>query len=834
MKGRGTLTYTGLLAAVWMLTMLSCTIRPGDSERVKLAQGLVFNELMPRNRTGLLNDNGKPADWIEIKNTSTDSLNLEGFKLALIRKTSPEGNKADSEGADEESMWEFPDFTIAAGECIVIFADNGKSQGAEDHTLSADFKLPKEGATLQLQAPNGDVIKEVKYGRLAPDQTLALQNDSTYAPTYWQSPGFDNTQQGYEKAMILMDGQRTDPLRISEMMSRAVNSGDNWVELKNYSDREIDLSDYALSKKLGKDEDYWELPNQKLPPGRLITIRLAGKKGKSGDALQAPLKPGDSETLVLSKDGDFVDGVCAKMTTRGGSIGRRDGQKGFFYYPTPTRNAPNGNDGRRFIAALPQFDRKPGVYSKESQLCLHLKDKSRVVHYTLDGSVPTAASPTVGDSIVISRGTVIRTFAEGDSLNLRSNVATATYLPGVSHDMAVMNVAVNHADLYDHNRGIYANGPGYGEDKPHAGANFWKKWTKNAHVEFFDGKDGFSTDCGLRIFGGYSRNEAKKSFRLKFRGVYGEEEVDYDFFGDGERMGLKDLVLRSGSQDYNRGMIRDEFFTSLMQPQSPTLLTQKYRPVALYINGDYFGLYYMREKIDKHFVARKLNVPTDSIDIVLSGKYAETGSKSGYTELMGYVTSHDLADRNNYEYVKNRVDLQGLADFKLGEIYSGNYDVGNIRYVRSTSSAGDGKWHFIFFDLDCSWVGYKPPAEYYLSSNSVFGGDEVNPHNILVNNLLRNQEFRALFLQRLSHHLTHTFSPQNATSVFDAMHAKIRTEMELNCQRWPQLSYKQWGNNMVTFKKMLSDKPKVMLADLRKHLNITPQENKKYFSSLGY
>lgn len=849
---------TGLIIAgvlaVCAIVFFSCSY---SRERVKKAQAIVFNEIMPSNRTGLLTENNKAADWIEIKNTSNDSINLEGFQLALVKedasakdgeedaqepkkakkkKKAPKDNE--EEGAESEkennNIWEFPKFNIGPGECVVIFADKGKSAEAKGRTLSASFKLPKKGATVQFLSPGGDVIKELKYGHLGPDQSLALQSDSTYAPTYWQSPGFDNTREGYEKAMLKMDAQRTGSLRINELMSRATDSNQNWVELKNTGTKEIELSQYALSKKLGKKEEYFKLPARKLQPGELVSIQLAGSSRNAANPLQAPFKTGDSETIVLSKDSVFVDGICGKLSPQGGSIGRIDGKKGWFFFSTPSRDANNGAAGKRFIAQEPVFDKKPGVYAKDKQLCLRLKDKSRRVHYTLDGRVPTADSPLMGDSIVINKGTVIRAYAEGDDNNLRSNVATATYLPGADHDLAVMNISMNKADLYDYNSGIYVEGPGYSANWPHVGANYWKKWTKDAHVEFFDGKEGFSTDCGIRIFGGFSRAEPKKSFRLKFRGRYGDAELDYDIFDTGKSEGFKDIVLRSGSQDWARCMVRDEFFTSLMQENSPTMITQQYRPVALYINAEYFGLYYIREKVDKHFVARKLNVPSEGTNIIMSMGYNEEGPKQPYMDLVNFARNNDLSVPANYAHVKNQIDLQGLIDYKLGEMYSGNTDVGNIRYIRSNSDKGDKKWHFIFYDLDASWVGYKPSVEYYLSLTGGAATSNVTHHNVLINKLLANKEFRALFLQRVSHHMHHTFATQNATAKFDALTKSIDKEMKLNCQRWPQLTYDKWQQNTADFKKKFADKHKVMLGELRTYLHVTPQENKKYFGDLGY
>lgn len=847
-------------AALGMITLFSCS----DKERIQKAQNIDISEIMASNRTGLLTPDGKPKDWIELKNNSTDSINLKGFELAVVSMVDPakENKKKKKKNKDVESSeeefvsddnsaseedgasganelkeqvlkWEFPDTIIGAGKSLVVFADKGKSAD-QPNTLSADFTLPKEGATIQFLAPNGDVIKEVKYGRLSADQSYALQDDKTYAATNWQSPGYDNTREGYEAFIEKLDSERNSPLKIWEVMSRAENSTDNWVELKNVSDKEIDLAGYALQKKPGKKQPSWALPSKKLQPGEIITVQLAGNSNPN-NPLAASIKLGSAETIILSKDGKFVDGVCAKLTKPGGSIGRINGKKGFYFFSQPSRNQENPEGGKRFIAAMPVFDKKPGIYSKDKKIALRLKDVKKKVHYTLDGSVPTMASPLFKDSIVITENTIVRAFTEGDDQSQPSRIATMTFLPGAQHDLAVMSVTLKDSDLYDYNTGIYADGPGYTAEWPHQGANYWKDWTKNAHVEFFDGKEGFSTDCGLKIFGGFSRSEAKKSFRLKFRGVYGEKEVIYDFFGNGKSIGLKDLVLRSGSQDYNRCMVRDEFFTSLMKAQSPNILVQEYRPVALYVNGKYFGLYYLREKIDNDFVARKLNLPSnDSVNIIMSVGNNERGPKAPYMDLMNYIKTHDMSNQANFEYVKSNVDLEGLIDYKLGEIYSGNTDVGNIRYVRSTTPESDRKWHFVFYDLDATWTGDKPTADHYLSTSPATGNMYVTEQNVMINRLLANKEFRQLFLQRLSHHLHNTFTPQNTTAVFDNLVAKIRPEMKLNAKRWPQLSYEQWEKNTEQFKKKFATKNKLMLQQIREYIKITPEENKKYFGDLGY
>ena len=746
---------------------------------------LVINELMVNNRTGLCGPDGEPADWVEIKRLADSDDRLTASEFTLVVKKN---------NGKENSL----PITWKQGEGIAVFF----------------VKLPKEGACVQLLSPNGDVVSEVTYPTLAPDESYARGDDGSFEATRWQSPGFDNDASGYEAYCQQMDDVRVGPLLIWEVFSRAEKRKDCWVELKNVSDSTIDLTGYALVKKnqLSSSSNPLNGESYYLSPGKTIVI---------------PFKLGDAETVILTKDGQFIDGVCAKQTYYGTSMGRVDGRKGLYFFAAPTCGRENTAAAYRFISKAPQLMRK----GTKGEVVALLGVGGGLVHYTLDGSLPTSSSPVLTDTLTIHKTTVVRAYAEGDSMTLRSPITTTTFLIDEPDTLPVVSIAIDEADLYDFNRGIYADGPGYSPQWPHKGANFWKSWTRNAHVELIEGSQRtLASDCGLKIFGGFSRYEAKKSFTVKFKNCYGNSSFTHDFFATGSPTELHDLVLRSGSQDWNRCMIRDEFFTSLMAEHCPSLLIQAYRPVSLYVNGGYFGLYFLREKIDKHFVARKLSVSEDSITIIASNQYLEEGQKAPFTQLMNYIRSHSMADVESYEYVKARVDLQGLIDYKLGEIYSGNTDVGNVRMVRSADAGCDGRWYFVFYDLDASWTGNKPTASYYLLSGS--DAQQGGLHNRMIGSLLANPDFRQLFLERLSFHMHNTFEPKHATAVFDALVGTIRPDMQRNCERWPQLSYRQWEKNIEAFRARFADRHLIVLNDLRRLLSITPDEDKRYFSDL--
>jgi len=790
---------------------------------------LVINEVMASNQTGLLAENDSLYDWIEIKNISKEAIRLEDYVLTTNKadKEKKKKNKKNSDKKEKKEKnytWKMPAMELAPGDVALIFA-SGRDCNEIGKELHTNFKISTKDVNLQILTEDGDTVSAINCGRLEDDMCYRRLDDGSYDKSYRQSPGLENTDDGYEKYNEIIEKQRKSPLRIWEAHTKKNKFGNNtWVEIKNISDSPVDLQDYGLTGETYKDEPMM-LPKKQLAPGEISEI----------DCKEELIDIKSSKSVALVKGGQFMDGLCGKLAPYGMTVGRAEGENGFFFYPTPTRGQENFGNHYRFIAEDPKFSLKPGVYREKEKLVLQLNAEGRSIHYTTDGSTPTESSPLFKDSIIIDATTVIRAFCDGDSTSMRSNVATATYFINVEHTLPIVNICIRDDELFNPTTGIYMPGPGGGGEYPHYDANYWQRVTKTANMEFYDTNgESFSTGCGFAIFGGFSRTLSKKSFKVKFRDVYGIDQLHYDIFNEGKDGKYKNLVLRSGSQDMQGVMVRDEFFTSLMKENSPSLLIQNYRPVALYINGQYFGLYYIREKIDKHFAAKYLDIPSDSMNIIMSNVYNEEGPKDHFQQLVNFVKNNDMKNAGVYEKMSSFVDLNGLIDQKLGEIYSGNLDVGNIRYIRSTHKKSDKKWYFVYYDIDISWREFKSP-QFYLRQNGIAAEAGVSFHNLFVDKLLDNPNFRKLFLERLSLHMHKTFSPENTTKVYDSLIEQIKLEMKLNCKRWPNLlSFDNWEKHVAEFREKFKTRHKEMLNALREELKITPEENKQYFGDLGY
>lgn len=125
--------------------------------------------------------------------------------------------------------------------------------------------------------------------------------------------------------------------------------------------------------------------------------------------------------------------------------------------------------------------------------------------------------------------------------------------------------------------------------------------------------------------------------------------MEYPFFDNRDFTAYKSLTLRAGAQDQNRSKIRDELATGLLEGTDINVLYQAYRPVVLYLNGEYWGVYFLKEKRNRFFVAQHEGV--EDVDNMLIGKASTLvsyGTNQEWVELMNYVKSHDLSDPTAY------------------------------------------------------------------------------------------------------------------------------------------------------------------------------------------
>lgn len=735
------------------------------------------------------NGSSKGEQWVEVKNTSQTDIRLAEYCLT---------NKA-----GKPDKWSFPDVVLAPGEFFTVQTMGRKA------VPGAAPALKKDG----VNAPD-DADKQGKKGKK--EEAGGKKNKKGKGKKDKGKKGKDKGDAAESQAAASAD----KPLAAADKApaDEASAAGDAAAPADKGN---AGATDKAGDGKKGKKKDKSKKKGN----------AAGGKKGK-GQAKVAPFKLSGSNGVALTKDGKFVDGMSAGESPIGASRGRIEGQKGFFYFSVPSQNAENPQKGCRFVASQPTLSRKGGL-CQEAEVTVEIDGHGQKVHYTTDGTLPTVESPLYSNPLKFKASTTLRYMAEGDADHLPSAPATATYLFGANHSLPVLHVTVRHEDLFNPYSGIYVEGGrpariqtrkiGGAEVHQNNNANYLQPWVKPAYAEFFDGKEGFAVSCGIKIFGAGSRHLEKKSLMLKFDAAYGSDDVVYDFFDTGEALKLDNLVLRSGSTDANGVMVRDEFFTSLMAAECPTALTQAYRPIVLYVNHEYWGIFFFREKTGDDFVARHLGVSKDNVDIMLS-QHVEEGSAADYNAIHAYVRSHDMKTDEAFNWVDERVSLTSLIDYKMGQMYSGNTDIYNVREVRANDPDGDQKWYYILYDLDESFISKKPMGFYLRAGFPNSTPQPVSYNNLLIDRMLDNAKFRRMFLERLAYHAHKTFSPERATANFDKIIKLIEPEMERNCQRWPSLTYTTWQSNVKRFREQIQTRTQIVVDGVKAELKVTDAE----------
>jgi hypothetical protein len=354
------------------------------------------------------------------------------------------------------------------------------------------------------------------------------------------------------------------------------------------------------------------------------------------------------------------------------------------------------------ISLTPAFSLPSGYYDHDIHIALHAPQPDARIFFTLDGSLPAPDTATLYTRpLPLSAATpavvVLRACALFPDGNLGPTV-TASYFLALPASLPLLSLVVDPADLWDSERGIYANPLQHGLD--------WERPAEITYVES-DRQTGFTLAAGVRIHGGGSREFDKKSFRLYFRQEYGTGQLDYPLFPDSPVHTFDRLVLHNGGQDYavtpsppfppriNWTLMRN-LVVERLAAELDSCTTQS-RPVLLFINGQSWGIYHLRERIDEQFLTDHYGAEeTDFIEAPgqMNEQRVVTGDIKHWETLVQFLDTHDLSDPAAYAYVESQVDIDNFIDYNLLQIYGVNDDwpEGNVQQFRARvqGDAGTG------------------------------------------------------------------------------------------------------------------------------------------------
>jgi len=776
---------------------------------------LYINEFVADNTTGLQDEDYEFPDWLELYNGSADSIDLTGYSL--------------TDDPLNTTKWIIPSIILPPDHFLVVFA-SGKDR----------YNLPVTWSTVI------DWGEDWKY--LVPDANTPTDWHSTsFSDVDWNlgKSGF-----GYgddDDATILPSGtmsvfvRKTFPLSDLASIKRCLLHMDyddgfiaylNGVEIARANlgipgtsvafDSPTSTDHEAKIYTGGRPEKFEVNQIQELlvEGENILAIEIHNAGAGSSDLSAIPFlsfgynfydgTPVTSELLdlpssslhtnfKLDRSGEFLglykpDGFPVDSLTFGSqktnvAHGRSSSDPslwGFLAETTP--GTTNGLISTQF-SPEPEFSLTGGFYTGQQQVTLITGSPTAAIYYSLDGKVPGENSNLYTGPITLDSTTALRAIVMEDG-KISSEVITRTYFIDEEVNLPFISIVTDPDHLFSDQSGIYVTGTnGIPGSCDQTVRNLNRDWERPVNLELYEtsGVLALNQGAGIKIFGGCSRTRyPQKSFALYARSEYGKGSFEYQFFPDKDIHEFESVILRSSADDQTRTMIKDAF-AHYVQVEYMDIDYMAYRPAVVFINGAYWGIHNIREKINEHYLAENHDVDPDDVNILQSNASVVYGNAYDYQQMMDFVTNNPITEAANYHAVLNMMDVDQYIDYQIANIYLAEVDwPGNNIKFWNTNSQDHHRWRWITFDRDQTFLPYRIETNSLGLATAPNGTGWPNPawSTLLFRRLLTNDIFRNTFIQLYAYHMNTTFEAQRISGFVDTFKVRIENEIPRHIQRW--------------------------------------------------
>lgn len=493
------------------------------------------------------------------------------------------------------------------------------------------------------------------------------------------------------------------------------------------------------------------------------------------------------------------------------------------------------------------FSVSGGFYDDVFALKLYNVNPQNHIHYTVNGNSPTAQSPVYADSLWLDESQysesdiytiqitpddlvyvpdsvqhciVIRAAVFDENDSCVSRVITNSYFIHVlgcdTHGLPAVSLCADSLDLFDYEQGIFVPGVYFDSLNPDWSGNYYQsgmEWERLMNIEFYElDNTGINQQAGLRTHGGNGRRFQQKCVKIYAREEYGKKRFKHKFFETIPLDNFKHLVLKPFVSSWNQSGVNDHICNQIaLQLNLETLAS---RPVVLYLNGEYWGIYYIHERPDERYLQDHFGIDIDDVNIMGNWvNVVEHGSSENFIALSQWLETADLTLPEDYAYVESKIDIGNFIDYQIFELYSENADwpVNNMRCWQ----LDDGPWRWIFFDGDACllWMTFNA------FDNAVYMGSEIWPSStqstLFFRKLMENEDFKARFESRFLELLDSAFSYSVIEPIFENIKMQIEPEVPLQSYRFGfPMTVETWNMDMDRVKYFLSARTQYILEPL--------------------
>ncbi|HXR82453.1 MAG TPA: lamin tail domain-containing protein, partial [Saprospiraceae bacterium] len=777
---------------------------------------IIFSEVAPTNAYQLADENDDYPDWIEIFNSGGSDQNLAGLSLS----------------DNKNPKWTFPDFTLAAGDRVLVYASGknrgGLGQSKIDHWETAlyegdvwKFFLGTENPPADWTSPSFDdntwtsAQGSFGYGdgddvTLVPDTTSAFYYRQTFTVTdpakldsailsmdyddgfiaylngveivrSYNMPGgtpdfTTYTTTDHEAKMYGGGNPDVFPISKTELSSLLV-TGQNVlaIEIHNVTPPSSDLTARTWLHFAIHTPEVFYGPNPPFFGDITITNFHTNFKIAFGENVR-----------LINTLGETMDSIDIPYLLPGHSIMRTDDTGNWCLTDSPTPETTNGSNCLSGYADTPVISPAAGFYQTDQSITISGND----VRYTTDGSEPNDTSPLYSGPFIVSATSVIRarSFEPG---RLAGSTACASYFIGENTQLPVLSITAKPGDLFDLGDGGLAAYDDYNSGRK-----------APVHLEYFD-KDrnlAFSENASLRPVGGYSIAFDQKNMQFSFDEDFGAvDEVNYPIFARDKPhiQRYREFRVRNMDDDWSSTRIRDVVANQLTAPTH--CATTGYQHMSVFINGEYWGHYGGREVTNEYYVRDNHGADPDQVDQILTSyfendKYlVDEGTGDAFFAMSDFIIQHDMSDPANFAAAQKLVDWENWVDYFAAEMYLANGDwfpsvyFNNIRSYR----APDLRWRYIMFDVTYS-QGHGVSESTNILYDALANPSVPNRYTDMMNSLLQNEGFERYFINRFADLINEYWTPVKATAIIEDNAAEIASEINRQSARWGSQDSVTW------------------------------------------
>lgn len=401
------------------------------------------------------------------------------------------------------------------------------------------------------------------------------------------------------------------------------------------------------------------------------------------------------------------------------------------------------------------------------------------------------------------------------------------------HNVPVVSITTDANNLFDAAKGLFVPGNLHTEkgwDSLFFGNGNYtmkgKDWQRPGALQLFDSSlvSIYETPIEFRLHGAVVGAFPQKSIRVYTDKPEGGKALNWSNFNKEDTLSSTRFILRNSGSDMVSTHFRDAYLSSLAGDLG--LEHQKSEPCVVYLNGIYWGIYNIRERIDRYYMQEHFGLNRDAYDMIEgTGKDVMNGSNETFVNLLSMIYTEDIQEDSVYAKVEAIIDIENYIDYNLFETYFCNMDWpgNNVKFWRPKN----GKWRWIFFDGDLMMSpyvfnkdgGYEHDALAHATADTLNEWYNSKGSTYLLRNLLKNDTFRQQFYQRYSELSGTNFSEDYLLGRLAEFEERYASEMNRQIDRWNYPSDRaDWEREVALLKEFLRQRKMYYEAHLGKLL----------------